>query len=88
MDPDRHDLHARTRNCDVAELSDRTVVILSPNFIDEWLDTATVGDQALVDASAAPRTSRIPRRRKDHRQRTDLTPSYECEKAEVSRNPP
>lgn len=36
---------------DVAELHDRAPVILPSDFVDEWIDAGTEGDQSLVDAA-------------------------------------
>ncbi|TSI12424.1 SOS response-associated peptidase [Brevibacterium aurantiacum] len=44
---------------DVAELHDRAPVILPPDFVDEWVDAGTEGDQTLVDAAVAASTPQL-----------------------------
>lgn len=49
----------RAATGDVAELHDRTPVILPPDFVAEWLDPGIEGDQTLVDAAADAATEPI-----------------------------
>lgn len=43
----------------VAQLHDRAPVVLPPDFVDEWLDPATEGDQSLVDAAVSASSLQI-----------------------------
>ncbi|WP_101574966.1 SOS response-associated peptidase family protein [Brevibacterium sp. 239c] len=44
---------------DVAELHERAPVILPSDFVDEWVDAGTEGDQSLVDAAVDASTPQL-----------------------------